>query len=228
MKTKKQICKASTEWLKEIVFNKCLACRHPYDAVPEIESRDASVGVEYLPPGGLATRSAWVSVAATSICWSTTTVGWGTTTTTTIGGLWRSVVTTASAISRSWWATGKTATAGEWNGAATELAEIAVGTASASTATAAGASTATATTSSTKASALTSNVLEEGWNLLVCLLQKLEEVADDTTVATVEKRSGDTGVTGTSSTTDTMDVVINVSWKIVVDDVRDVRDVQAL
>ncbi|KFY63063.1 hypothetical protein V496_04225 [Pseudogymnoascus sp. VKM F-4515 (FW-2607)] len=165
--------------------------------------------------------SAWVSVAAAAIAAAATTAAVATATTTTaVSSLWGSVVTTTAATVWSRWAAGKAA--GERNGAAAELTEIAVS--ATSTSTAAGAAT---TRAATEASTLASNVLEESGDLLVGLLEELKEVTDNTTVATVEEGSGDTGVTGTSSTTDTVDVVVNVGWKIVVDNVRDIRNIQA-
>jgi hypothetical protein len=62
---------------------------------------------------------------------------------------------------------------------------------------------------------------------LVSLLQEVNQITNDASVAAVEESSGDTSVTGTSSTTDSMNVVINVSWEIVVDDMSDIGDIQA-
>jgi hypothetical protein len=62
---------------------------------------------------------------------------------------------------------------------------------------------------------------------LVSLLQEVNQITNDTSVAAVEESSGDTSVTGTSGTTDSMNVVINVGWKIVVDDMGDIRDVKS-
>jgi hypothetical protein len=58
------------------------------------------------------------------------------------------------------------------------------------------------------------------------LLEELEQVTDNTAVATVEEGSGDTGVTSTTGTTDTVDVVVNVGGQIVVDDVGHVGDIE--
>lgn len=82
------------------------------------------------------------------------------------------------------------------------------------------------TTATTKSRALTSNGLEEAGNLLVGLLEKVDEFANDTTVATVEEGGGDTSVSGTSSTTDTVDVVVDVGGQVVVDDVLNIGDIQ--
>ena len=182
--------------------------------------------MEYLPPRGLAARSAWVSVAAAAISCSTTAISCsttaaaeaaaGTTTTAAVSSLWSSVVTATAATVWSRWA------AGEWHGATAELTEIAVSATSTSTAT-----TGSATTGATaEASTLAGNVLEESRDLLVGLLQELKEVTDNTAVATVEESGGDTSVTGTSGTTDTVNIVVNVSWEIVVDNVGDIRNIE--
>ena len=142
--------------------------------------------------------------------------------------MWRSVATAAATATVCW------STAKSWSAAvgwlwwstettATELTEITVGTASASTTTA----TRATATSTTETSSFTSNVLEESWDFLIGLLEELNEIANDTTVATVEEGSGDTGVTSTSSTTDAVNVVIDISWKIVVDDVSNVWNIKA-
>jgi hypothetical protein len=62
---------------------------------------------------------------------------------------------------------------------------------------------------------------------LVSLLQEINQITDDTSVAAVEEGGRDTSVTGTSSTTDSVNVVINVGWQIVINDVSDIRNVQA-
>jgi hypothetical protein len=56
---------------------------------------------------------------------------------------------------------------------------------------------------------------------LVGLLQKINEITDNTTVTTVEECSRDTRISSTSSTTDSVNVIVNVSWEVVVDDVSD-------
>lgn len=58
------------------------------------------------------------------------------------------------------------------------------------------------------------------------LLQEVEQVADDTTVATVEEGSGHTGVSGTTSTANTVNVVVNIGGEIVVDDVGDIGNIK--
>jgi hypothetical protein len=87
------------------------------------------------------------------------------------------------------------------------------------TATSATATTTTTAATTAKAGALTSDVLEEAGDILVSLLQELDEVANDTTVATVEEGSRETSVTSTASATNTVDIVINIGGKVVVDDV---------
>jgi hypothetical protein len=57
---------------------------------------------------------------------------------------------------------------------------------------------------------------------LISLLQEVNQITNDTSVAAVEESSGDTSVTGTSSTTDSVNVVINVGWEIVIDDMGDI------
>ena len=103
--------------------------------------------------------------------------------------------------------------------AAAEFTEIAVGI---GTTTAAARSASTATSEGR----LASNGLEERRKLLVGLLEKFDEVSYNTAVASVEESSGDTSVSGTASTTDTVHVVINVSRKVIVDNVSDVGNVE--
>lgn len=91
-----------------------------------------------------------------------------------------------------------------------------------------GRATATATTSTATVSrALTSNVLEEGWDFLVGLLEQLDEVTDNTAVSTVEESSRDTGVSSTTGTTDTVNIVVNVGWQIIVDHMGDIGNVES-
>jgi hypothetical protein len=101
----------------------------------------------------------------------------------------------------------------------TDVASSSIATTTASTATATAAA-------ATEARALTSDALEEGGDFLVGLLEQLEEITDDTAVATVEEGGCDTGVSGTTSTTDTMNVIVNVGGQIVVDDVSDIINIQ--
>ena len=62
---------------------------------------------------------------------------------------------------------------------------------------------------------------------MVSLLQEVNQITNDASVAAVEESGGDTSVTSTSSTTDSMNVVINVGWEIIVDDMGDIRDVKS-
>lgn len=158
-------------------------------------------------------RATGVAVATAAIAATV-----ATTTTTTVSSLRRSSEST-TAVGRGW---GTSETTTEAARSTAELTEIAVG----STSTAAAASRASTTAGAATERALASNVLEEGRNLLVGLLEKVNQVANDTTVATVEEGSGDTSVTGTSSTTDTVDVVVNVGGEIVIDDVGDVWNIE--
>jgi hypothetical protein len=128
----------------------------------------------------------------------------------TVAGTLRSSVEAAAAATV---VTAETTTA--------KLSEIAVGTTSSAT-TAARAATSAATTEGR----LTGDGLEERRNLLVSLLQEIHKLSNDSTVATVEESSSDTSVSSTTGTTDTVDVVVNISRKIVVDDVGDVRDIE--
>jgi hypothetical protein len=61
---------------------------------------------------------------------------------------------------------------------------------------------------------------------LVSLLQEINEITDNTSVATVEEGSRDTSVSSTSCTTNSVNVIINVGGEIVVNDVRHIRDVE--
>ncbi len=58
------------------------------------------------------------------------------------------------------------------------------------------------------------------------LFQELNHVSDNATIASVEERGRLSGITCTTGTTNTMDIVIDISWKIIVDNVSDIRDVQ--
>jgi hypothetical protein len=105
-----------------------------------------------------------------------------------------------------------------------KLAEITVG---GTTASAAGARAAAATTAAATAEGrLTRDSLKEGRNFLVGLLEKVEEFADNATVATVEEGGGDTSVSSTTGTTDSVHIVVHVGRKIIVDNVGDVGDIE--
>jgi hypothetical protein len=57
-------------------------------------------------------------------------------------------------------------------------------------------------------------------------LEEFNQVSNDTTVATVKEGSRETSVTSTTSTTDSVDIVVDVGWQVVVDDMRDVTDIE--
>jgi hypothetical protein len=182
-----------------------------------------------LPPR-VAGRARWVAVASTAI---------GTTSTAITSCRRRCAVSSSAGTARGWTAeastvaalrssspvaaTTTTSAAESASTAASKATNIAVSGAS----TAASASTSATTTAAAKASALASNGLKELRNLLVGLLEEINEVSDNTTVAAVEEGSGDTGVSGTTSTTDPMDIVVNIGREIVVDYVSHIRYVES-
>ncbi len=53
------------------------------------------------------------------------------------------------------------------------------------------------------------------------LLEQLEEISDNTTVATIEEGSGQTSVASTAGTTNAVNIVIDVGREVIVDDVSD-------
>jgi hypothetical protein len=61
---------------------------------------------------------------------------------------------------------------------------------------------------------------------LVGLLQEINQITNNTSVATVEESCRDTCVTSTTSTTNSVNVVIDVGWEIIVDDVGDIGNVK--
>lgn len=112
---------------------------------------------------------------------------------------------------------------------------------------AAAASSAT-TASSAEASAFALDGLEPSGDLLLGLAEQLDEITRarsasgkgserkqeksgdepaDAAVATVEERRRRSSVSGTTGTTNAVNVVVNVGGEIVVDDVRDVGDVES-
>ena len=74
---------------------------------------------------------------------------------------------------------------------------------------------------------LRKDLLQPSRNLLVSFSEELDKLAGDVFIATVEEGNRDTSVTRTTSTTDAVDVVINIRGQVIVDDVGDVRDIQA-
>lgn len=169
-----------------------------------------------LPPRGLTTRATRVAVAAAV---AATAVAAATTTTAAAiaGGGSTTPAAAAAAVARVLWG------ATEATAATTKVALTNI--------TACVGSTATATAASTTATAategrLTSDSLEEGRNLLVSLLQKVNKLAHDTPVSTVEERSRDTRVTSTTGTTDTVNIIVDVGGKVVVHNVGDVGNIK--
>jgi hypothetical protein len=170
-----------------------------------------------LPPR-VAAWAGWVAVASTvSRAAATTAAAVGTGSRRSVAASGGATVTTSVSALRST-TPASTAEATGTTSHATDVASSSIATATAS---------ATTATAATEARALTSDALEESGNFLVGLLEQVEEIPNDTTVATVEESSCDTSVPGTTSTTDTMDIVVNVSRQIVVDDVGDVRNIQS-
>jgi hypothetical protein len=60
----------------------------------------------------------------------------------------------------------------------------------------------------------------------MCLLQEINQVTDDASVPAVEECCGDSGVAGTAGSTDTVNIVIYVCGEIIIDNVRDIRNIQ--
>lgn len=111
-------------------------------------------------------------------------------------------------------------------GAAATTGIFAVVTASVLGGAATATTTATAAGSTATVGRLAGQGLEPAGDLLVGLLEELEQVADNTLVATVQESGSDTSVTSTTGTTDSVDIVVNVSGQVVADDVGDVGDIQ--
>jgi len=89
-----------------------------------------------------------------------------------------------------------------------------------------------ASTSATEAATvskrvLMSNGLEPTGDFLVCLTEKLNEVANEVVVAAVKEGGGKTSVTGTTGTADTVHIVIDIRWQVIVDDMSDIGNIQA-
>jgi hypothetical protein len=163
-----------------------------------------------LPPGRGSSWARGVSVAAAAAVTAAvaTTVGWGST-----------VAASGAAIAA---ATGSTVAAAKGGSTTanvtTHTTHIASGIATPTTASTASASTISA--------AFASNALQEGRDFLMSLLEKVNQLTDNTTVATVEEGSGDTSVTRTTGTTNAVNVVINIGGKIIVNDVGDVWNIK--
>jgi hypothetical protein len=165
----------------------------------------------------LATTAGWVAIASAAIATgpaisrgASVSSSWGRASESTAirGGRGSAISTTKAAASST----------------TAELSEIAIGCSSTAS-TSSRSSTATGTTS-TESRTLTSNILEEGRDLLVGLLQEIDQITNNTSVATVEECCRDTCVTSTTSTTNSVNVVIDVGWEIIVDDVGDIGNVK--
>jgi len=155
-----------------------------------------------LPPG-VAAGAGWISIASaitTTSAAATTTVGSSRGRCVTTG---RSTTVTASiATLRCAAPASSEASAASSTAHTTDIAGCGIASTTASTTT-----TPAATTESR---AFTSNALEEAGHFLVGLFQQIEEVPNNTTVATVEERGRNTSVSGTTSTTNAMNVVVDV------------------
>jgi hypothetical protein len=189
----------------------------PHFSVEALGRRRRAHGVMGLPPR-VAAGARWVAVASTITTTTAAATAAAVSSTSrrsvAASGSATETSTTIAALGSSSPSAG---TAAEATTAAAHTTNIAVGRASTTTTTTA----ATTAAAAAKAGAFTGDALEEGRDLLVSLLQQVEEIANDTAVATVEERGGDTSVSGTTGTTNTMNVVVNVGGKIVVYDVGD-------
>lgn len=58
------------------------------------------------------------------------------------------------------------------------------------------------------------------------LFQKVDQVAHNTAVATIEESSGDTSVTGTTGTTNSVNIVVDIGGQVIVDDVGNIRNIE--
>lgn len=179
-----------------------------------------SMGLRCLPPRRLGTRAAGVAVATTTV---TSTAAAAAVTTTSVASGATEAAATAAAVAgtlgRSVEAASTTAVAAE--AAAAELSEVTVGIAATTTTTAR-----TATTATSTERRLTSDGLEECWDLLVSFLEQVHELTDDSAVASVKECGRNTGVSGTTSTTNSVNIVVNIGRKIVVDNMQNVGNIQ--
>lgn len=176
---------------------------------------------EYLPPRGLASSTTGVAVAAT-VAVTASVAAAAAAAAAIAGASLRPSAIVAEATTLLGVAEAAAAAAAATTEATTaKLAEITVGIATATTARA----RATAATAAAEGG-LTSDSLKEGRNLLIGLLEKVKELADNTTVATVEEGGSNTSVSSTAGTTNSVDVIVDISGKVVVDDVGDVGDIK--
>jgi hypothetical protein len=182
-------------------------------------------GTWYLPPG-VAGRARWVAVASTAAAIAAAAAA-------AVATCWRSSITagrlaTVAATSiASLRSAEATATAEAASAASATTSSVAANVTGTTTATTTAASSASTTATTTKAGAFACNALQETRDLLIGLLEKVDKITDNTTVATVEESGGDTSVSGTSGTTNTMDVIVDVCRQIVVHNMRNVRHIQA-
>ncbi|KAF3062751.1 hypothetical protein CFAM422_010726 [Trichoderma lentiforme] len=170
---------------------------------------------EYLPPRGLGSSTAGVAVAATVAVTASVAAA---------AAIARASLRPSAIVAEATTLLGvaeAAAAAATTEAATAKLAEIAVGIATATTARA----RATTTTAAAEGG-LTSDSLKEGRDLLVGLLEKVNELADNTTVAAVEEGGSNTSVSSTAGTTNSVDVIIDISGKVVVDDVGDVGNIK--
>jgi hypothetical protein len=61
---------------------------------------------------------------------------------------------------------------------------------------------------------------------LVCLLQQVDQITDNTSVAAIEESSRDSRVPSPPGTTDSVNVIIDVCGQIVVDNVGNIGDIK--
>jgi hypothetical protein len=119
----------------------------------------------------------------------------------------------ATAETTAWWTSTHTTT--------TTTTHVTSGTATTATS-----ASRTTTTAATESTSLAGNVVKECRDFLMSLLQEVDEVTDNATIATIEERSGEPSVASTTSTANTMNIVVNVGWEVIVDNVGDIRDVK--
>ncbi|KAH3676709.1 hypothetical protein OGATHE_001198 [Ogataea polymorpha] len=85
-----------------------------------------------------------------------------------------------------------------------------------------------ASSSATSANGVLScNHSQKVWDLLVGLAKKFNQVFHNVLVSSVDKGSGDTSISCSSCSSDTVDVVVNIVWKIIVDHMSHIRDIQS-
>lgn len=75
--------------------------------------------------------------------------------------------------------------------------------------------------------AIMRHFLQEARHLLVGFRQQLNQVRTNVAILVVEEARGNAQVAHSTSTTNTVDILLDIRWQIVVDDVFDVRNIQA-